>query len=153
MELDVQTLALFVGFAAADRVQDALARQGYGDLRFSHGFVFQHLIEGEPTIGELAARLAVTQQAASKTIAELESLGYTERVPDPADARIRRVRLTSRGRMAIDAARQARATLEAELLQRVGDDALATTRACLHQILNDLDALPAVHRRDIRPPR
>src|SRR4051794_17063565 len=97
-QLDMGTLALFVGQAAATLVQEQLADQGFGDLRFSHGYVFQHLIDAEPTVGELAAHLAVTQQGASKAVAELEHLGYCERAPDAADARIRRVRLTDRGR-------------------------------------------------------
>lgn len=40
----------------------------------------------------------MTQQAASKSVAELETLGYVERSTDEADARIRRVRLSERGR-------------------------------------------------------
>ena len=88
LQLDTGTLALFVGQAAAALVQEQLAAQGFGDLRFSHGYVFQHLIDGEPTVGELAAQLGMTQQGASKAVAELERLGYCERVADAADARV-----------------------------------------------------------------
>ena len=41
------------------------------------------------TIGALAERLEVTQQAASKSVADLERRGYVERTPDPDDARAR----------------------------------------------------------------
>ncbi|SFD27121.1 hypothetical protein [Streptomyces aidingensis] len=53
--LDTGTLAFFVGQAAAVLVQEQLAEQGYGDLRFPHGYAFQHLIDNEPTVGEPAA--------------------------------------------------------------------------------------------------
>ncbi|MEZ4239345.1 MAG: MarR family transcriptional regulator [Myxococcota bacterium] len=70
--------------------------------------MFQHLVERSPTIGELAERLGVTQQAASKAVAELEGLGYVARAADPADSRVRRVSLTARGWDAVERARGAR---------------------------------------------
>ncbi|NBM19270.1 MarR family winged helix-turn-helix transcriptional regulator [Streptomyces sp. GC420] len=151
--LDTGTLALFVGQAAAALVREQLADQGFGDLRFSHGYVFQHLIDDEPTVGELATRLAMTQQGASKAVAELERLGYCERVPDAADARVRRVRLTDRGRDAVHAARQARNALERRLTDRFGERCLAEHRDLLVRLLDELGGTPAVERRAVRPPR
>lgn len=152
-DLDTGTLALFVGFAAAAAVQDELAALGLDDLRFSHGYVFQHLVEGEPTISELAAKLGTTQQAASKSVAELERLGYTERVPDPADARVRHVRLTARGHNAIAITRRLRAALEDRLTEVCGRDRLSETRAVLTELLDALGGTGAVRHREIRPPR
>ncbi|MFG2193522.1 MarR family winged helix-turn-helix transcriptional regulator [Streptomyces sp. NPDC048639] len=152
-ELDTGTLALFVGFAAAGAVQDELSARGFGDLRFSHGYVFQHLIDGQPTVGELADRLDMTQQGASKAVAELERLGYAERVPDDRDARIRRVRLTARGREGVEAARTARAELDDRLAARFGKRKLAEHRTLLAGILDGLGGAAAVRRRDVRPPQ
>ena len=42
-------------------------------------------------MGELAEALGVTQQAASKSVLELEKLGYVERQPDLVDSRVRRI--------------------------------------------------------------
>ena len=150
-QLDTGTLALFVGQAAAALIQEQLAGQGFGDLRFSHGYVFQHLIDGEPTIGELATQLAITQQGASKAVAELERLGYCERAPDTADARIRRVRLTDRGHEAVDAARHARAALDQRLARRFGKQRLAGHRDLLTRLLGELGGTAAVERRAVRP--
>ncbi|MFC9844563.1 MarR family winged helix-turn-helix transcriptional regulator [Streptomyces sp. NPDC060223] len=152
-DLDTGTLALFVGSAAADRIQQQLDGQGFGDLRISHGYVFQHLIEGQPTVGELAAKLEMTQQGASKAVADLERLGYTERVPDPRDARIRRIRLTGRGRSAVDAARRARRVQDRRLAERVGEQRLAELRAVLAELLDELGGTEAVRRRAVRAPR
>ena len=110
--LDVGHLALFVGYAFADAVMAALGEAGFADLRFSHGFLIQHLIEGGRTIGELAQRMEMTQQGASKAVAELEALGYVERGTDE-DARVRRVQLSARGREALAATRRARERLAA----------------------------------------
>ncbi|MEE1941370.1 helix-turn-helix domain-containing protein [Streptomyces sp. TRM 70361] len=152
-ELDTGTLALFLGFTAAARVADELAARGFAGLRFSHGYVFQHLVDAHPTVGELAGKLDMTQQGASKTVAELERLGYVERVPDPADARIRRVGLTPRGRAAVEAARAARRALEERFGERSGTRRLAETRALLADLLEELGGTAAVRRREVRPPR
>ncbi|MFF4652282.1 MarR family winged helix-turn-helix transcriptional regulator [Streptomyces sp. NPDC001380] len=157
-DLDTGTLSLLAGFAAADLVQAALAREGFGDLRFSHGYVFQQLVAadptvGDPTVGDLAAALGMTQQGASKAVAELEGLGYTERVPDPRDARVRRVRLTPRGRAAVEAARRARADLEDRLARRWGAGRLAEVRELLAGLLEETGGADAVRRRQVLPPR
>jgi DNA-binding MarR family transcriptional regulator len=153
LQLDTGTLALFVGQAAAALVQEQLAAQGFGDLRFSHGYVFQHLIDGEPTVGELATQLGMTQQGASKAVAELERLGYCERVPGAGDARIRRVRLTGRGQDAVAAARRARADVDERLASRFGEQRLAEHRELLARLLDELGGTAAVQRRAVRPPR
>jgi DNA-binding MarR family transcriptional regulator len=152
-QLDTGTLALLVGQAAAALVQERLAGQGFGDLRFSHGYVFQHLIDDEPTVGELATRLGMTQQGASKGVAELERLGYCERAPDAADARLRRVRLTDRGHAAVDAARHARAALDQRLARRFGKQRLIEHRHLLARLLDELGGTEAVQRRAVRPPQ
>ncbi|MFE6857614.1 MarR family winged helix-turn-helix transcriptional regulator [Nocardia sp. NPDC057668] len=150
--LDTGTLALFAGQAAAAQVQASLSEDGFGDLRMSHGYLFQHLIAGEPTITELAAHLSMTQQGASKAVAELERLGYCERTPDPSDARIRRIRLTPRGHAAVAAARRARAALETRLAARFGESHLAAQRTFLTELLAELGGIEAVERRAVLPP-
>jgi DNA-binding MarR family transcriptional regulator len=151
-ELDLGHLALFVGYAFADAVQAALASR-HGDLRFSHGFVFQHLVEGERTIGELAARQGVTQQAISKVVAELEGMGYVERIADADDARKTRVRLSRRGHAAVAAARRARAQVERRVRARLGDTAVDETRARLAEALELLGGAQAVRGRRVKLPR
>lgn len=151
-DLDVGTLALFVGSAAASLVQESVVAEGLPGLRMSHGYVFQHLIGTEPTVTDLAARLGMTQQGASKAVAELERLGYTERAPDARDGRVRRVRLTSRGREAVAAARRARAALDERLAARCGPERLAAARTLLIELLDELGGTEAVRRRAVIAP-
>src|SRR6187402_1354368 len=96
-DADLPLAALFAGWAMADEVQRRIAADGLEDLRMADGVVFQHLVPGPLAIGELAARLGVSQQAASKSVADLERRGYVRREADPADGRARRAALTERG--------------------------------------------------------
>ena len=72
----------------ADEVQRRIAADGMDDLRFADGVVFQHLVPGPLAIGELGERMGVSQQAASKAVADLERRGYVERVAGPDDGRV-----------------------------------------------------------------
>jgi DNA-binding MarR family transcriptional regulator len=91
-------MRLFLGFRALiDDLHAELARQGHPALRPLHGFVFQAIGPEGTTAAELGRRLGISKQAAGKTIASLEQLGYLERGPDARDARRKVVRLTSRG--------------------------------------------------------
>jgi DNA-binding MarR family transcriptional regulator len=93
-----------------DELHAELARRGHPDMRPMHGFVFQAIGPCGTTAAELGRRLGISKQAAGKTIDALEQLGYTERGPDPGDARRKVVRLTDR---AVDAL---------ELSARIFDD-------------------------------
>ena len=152
-QLDLGTLALFVGQACGDEVQAVLARRGFDDVRVSHGYVFQHLVEGPRPITELAHRLEISQQAVSKTVAELVSLGYVELAGDEADARRKQVRLSKRGQSVIEAARKARGAQEARLEMSFGAAELARGRRLLAAILEDLGGTDAVRNRRVRAPR
>src|SRR5919198_5695716 len=92
-DADLSLASLFAGWALADELQRRLATDGFADSRFADGVVFQHLVGGPVTISTLADKLGVTQQAASKTVADLWNRGYVTRRPDPDDARARQVLL------------------------------------------------------------
>jgi DNA-binding MarR family transcriptional regulator len=153
MDIDLSLAASFAGWAMADEIQRRLAAEGYADLRFSDGFVFQHLVEGSTTIGALAERLGVSQQAASKSVADLERRGYVTRAPDPDDARARLVALTPRGEAAIAGARRHREALVDELAGRLGPRRTESARRLLLDIVADLGAEEAVRGRRVRLPR
>jgi DNA-binding MarR family transcriptional regulator len=151
--LDVVLAALFAGLALNERVTERLHAAGFADVRFSHGFVFQHLVPGPLPVGELARRMDVSQQAASKAAAELEALGYVERVADPDDARVRRLALSDRGRAAVAAGRAARAEVAEELAGALGPRRVATLRRALLDALAAAGGLDAVRARRVPPVR
>ena len=141
MDIDFSLASLFAGWALADEVQRRIAADGMDDLRFADGVVFQHLVPEPRTIGSLAERLGVTQQAASKAVADLERRGYVRRAADPGDGRARLVGLTERGEAAIEAGRRHRAAVQRELAARLGEERVEAARATL------LEALERVRRR------
>lgn len=130
-----------------------MAKGDHGALRFSHGFLFQHLIESERTIGELAERVEISQQAVSKVVAELEALGYVERVVDAQDARVRRVRLGASGRRAVAEALASRAALEKRLAAKLGPRRMAAARRLLAEALEALGGADALRARRVQAPR
>ncbi len=150
--LDVPVLVSLAAGSLQERARAWLAEDGLAGVRPSHGFVFQHLVDGSPTIGELAAALGVTQQAASKVVVELEGLGHVERRADPTDSRVRRVVLTDTGGDVVARSREQRAALEADLVDRFGRDAVETARAVLVGMLELTGGLPDVSHRSVRPP-
>src|SRR5689334_15070156 len=100
-------LLLLGGFhSMTDEVIAELADRGHPGVRPVHEFALRAIDTGADTASELGRRLSVSKQAAAKTIAAVQRLGYVELEPDPADARRRRIRVTPRGRemMAVGAA-------------------------------------------------
>jgi DNA-binding MarR family transcriptional regulator len=152
VEIDLSLASLFAGWAMADEIQRRLAADGFEDVRFADGFVFQHLVTGAVTIGALAERLGVSQQAASKTVADLERRGYVRRAADPDDARARLVALTARGEAAIAGARRHREALARELAERLGPRRVEGARRLLLDAVAALGAEPAVRARRVRMP-
>jgi DNA-binding MarR family transcriptional regulator len=151
-DLDLSLGAMLAGLAMAEEVERRMAAAGYDDVRFSHGFVFQHLLRGPLTVGALAREMEVTQQRASKAASELEALGYVRREPDPADARVRRLVLSERGRAAVAAAREARAAVVGELRERLGARRVAAAERLLRDTLSALGAGDTVRARRVRLP-
>lgn len=149
-QLELTYLAFFVGSLANDWVQDELKRSGTGGMRQAHGYVIQHLLGGPRAIGELAGLLGVTQQAVSKSVAELERAGMLESVASE-DARVRRVRLTAAGERGVRHARSARRKLERRLERRCTSAGLETARRVLVAALEELGGVDAVKRRRVRP--
>lgn len=91
-------LLLLDGFRSmTDDVCAELARRGHPGVRASYEFTLRAIDAGADTASELGRRLSVTKQAAAQTITVLEQLGYVDRVADPSDARLKRLRVTPRG--------------------------------------------------------
>src|SRR3954451_13254774 len=149
---DLPLAAMFAGWALADEVQRRIGADGLGDLRVADGDVFQHLVAGPRAIGDLAARMGVSQQAASKAVADLERRGYLPREPDAADGRPRRAALPARGESAVDAGRRHRAAIEAELAERLGPRRVENARRALVDVVEALGGAGAVRGRRVRPP-
>ena len=119
-------------------VRDMFARMadaGFEDVREGHGCVFGFVdLENGSRLTDLAERARLTKQAVGEAVAELEQLGYIERVPDPEDGRAKIIRLTARGEDAARMGRRLFAEIEAEWAERHGEERIADLRACAEEI-------------------
>ena len=109
---------------SVDRLHADLAAQGHPGVRPVHGFALQAIGAGGVSAVELGRRLGVSKQAAGKTVAALQALGYVARAPDPGDARVQRVRRTARGEDCLRRSAAILAAHRAELADQVGEDRL-----------------------------
>jgi len=148
-DLVILLTALHAGATTAvtRRMDDA----GFADLRPAHGYVFQHLVEGPARVTELARKLGMTAQGASKSVIELEQMGYVVRQSDPGDQRYRPVALTQRGWEAIEAARAARAVVNAELFAAAGPSAGEGLLALFQLLAERTGDLRELLARRLRP--
>jgi DNA-binding MarR family transcriptional regulator len=130
-------LAFFLGLRFNELVLERNLAAEFTRLRESHGFLIQHAIDSDRSVTELAHRMGVTQQAASKAVAELAGLGYLD-VSSGVDRRAKRVSLSHRGWQAIHAWRRGRLRLESRLKTVVGAHrdgaAKSTILACLEAL-------------------
>ena len=151
-QLDLAHLAFFLGLRVNELVVAGGRDKGFRGFRESHGFVVQHLIEADRSISELAARMDVTQQAASKAVAELAGLGYVE-IHVAGDRRERRVALSKRGWKAVLFARQTRKRIHGRLRRAIGGDEYERARSILVRCLDVLGGIERIQARRVRPPQ
>jgi DNA-binding MarR family transcriptional regulator len=150
--IDLAYLALFLGLRVNETVRERGAAHGFRAMRDSHGYVIQHLIEADRTITELAARMEVSQQAASKSVADLLRQGILESVAAD-DRRTRTIRLSKRGWEAVHFGRNTRRRIERRLQRQVGLKRYQDAQNVLLTCLKSLGGISRVRTRRIRPPR
>jgi len=102
-----------------DELHVELALHGHPEARPLHGFALQAIGSGT-SISELGRRLGVSKQAAAKTAANLERLGYARRGSDPADARASRIERSARGDELLDLSARVFARSRARLVDQLG---------------------------------
>ncbi|MFD9892388.1 MarR family winged helix-turn-helix transcriptional regulator [Amycolatopsis sp. NPDC059027] len=151
-ELDLSLAALFAGWTMTGELRRRLTAQGFEDLRFNDGVVFQHVLAAPLSISSLAERMGVTQQAASKAAADLERRGLLRREPDPQDARTRLLHLTEHARRAVEETRTLRKSLQDELIDEFGEARVTDAQALLTAIISRFGGEDAVRNRRVRPP-
>jgi DNA-binding MarR family transcriptional regulator len=127
-----------------DELHRRLGDQGFPDIRPGHGCVFRFIDEDGTRLTDLAERAGYTKQAVGEVVADLEELGYVERVPDPADRRAKTIVLTRRGHEALAAGRGIFADIERRWIDQFGEERIAQLRETAEIIVEyERGALPA----------
>jgi len=120
--------------ALVDGLHDQLAERGHPDARPIHGFALQAIGLDGATVSELGRRLAVSKQAAAKTAASLERLGYVLRDQHPTDARAVQLRRSPRGEELLSLSAEIFGRLRAGWARDLGD-------ARIDALENDLERI------------
>ncbi|WP_110182155.1 MarR family winged helix-turn-helix transcriptional regulator [Nocardioides solisilvae] len=113
------------------RVLARAHERGFADLTTAQARVAARIDEEGTRLTVLAERAGTTKQSAGELVAALERGGYVRRVPDPADARARLVRLAERGERARTAAREVEREVLGEWEERLGPVRFAALREAL----------------------
>ncbi len=150
--LDLSYLALFLGQRVNEIVMQRLKRAGFRSVRESHGYVIQHLIDGDRSISDLARRMGVTQQAASKTVAEMIRLGMLEVLP-AVDRRAKAIRISTRGWESIRLSRRVRGQLDRRLEGILGAREHQLIKGGLIECLTNLGGVQRIQAHKVREPK
>lgn len=116
----------------------ALEKAGYDDIPGNGLYVIGGLALNRDDIplGQLIRELRLSKQAAGQLVDALVTRGYLERTPDKEDRRKLTVALTERGRAAAETQAAAREKIDAELVARVGQQAVERTRRTLAALID-----------------
>jgi len=119
-------LLLIGGFRSL--IDDALAQlsaSGYGEVRPIHIIALRAITNDATNASELGRRLSVTKQAAAKTIAVLQEMGYLTRDQDQHDTRLKRLQITTLGMKVLAKAEEVFDGLRADWERQLGTQRLA----------------------------
>src|SRR3954453_22557075 len=96
---DITRLLLEAPRSLPSELDTAPGERGYPDLRTGHAALFLAVDRRSGSrLTDLAEKTRLTKQAMMSMVDDLENRGYVRRVPAPADARAKLVRLTAHGR-------------------------------------------------------
>jgi DNA-binding MarR family transcriptional regulator len=114
-------------------MRQALEDEGFDDIPGNGLYVIGglYLTANETPLSQLIKELRISKQAAGNLVDALVNRGYLVRTVDKEDRRKLSVNLTERGLAAAKAQSAARDEIDKTLLQWVGADDIARTRATL----------------------
>jgi MarR family transcriptional regulator for hemolysin len=115
--------------------------------------VLMHAMSGEYTQIELAAMTDLDKTTMVVTLDELESAGYAERHPSPADRRARIVRVTETGRQAVATGAEVADRVHREVLEALRPGEGAAFVEALENLVGGVLAEPVDGARQVRRAR
>jgi DNA-binding MarR family transcriptional regulator len=126
------------------------SRQGVDGIRPAHLQVFGTIKADGSRLTDLASAAGLSLSAMAELVDDLESSGYLERRPDPADGRAKLVCLTASGWRAIRTGRAMIEQIETDWGTRIGPDRFETLCEAMQELLDGLD--PHIRARYTTPP-
>jgi DNA-binding MarR family transcriptional regulator len=127
-------LLLFIPYRFVESAVLAALREHGHDMPLSQARVFQRINPDGSRMAELAEAAQLSKQTIGSIVDQLERSGYVRRERDPQDARGRLVKITARGREAIELTIPVVRRIEADWEAHLG-------RARTRQLRDSLEAL------------
>ena len=123
--------------ARLERLQPLLARRfaggdhpqppGFEGVTLHQLMALRHIVdEGPLTMNELATRLGSGPSSATQLADRLVAHGLVERIPDPRDRRVQRLRVTEAASKTVAQFKRRRAAVMAEMIRPLTDTELET---------------------------
>lgn len=119
-----------------------LKREGFPDIRLTHGAVFRRISLTGARVTDLAERAGMTKQSMAYIVDDLARLGYITVSPDPTDRRAKLVVPTKKGESLLSAARTLGEEYERHVAKLLGSNDAKKLRALLEQLNVKLTAHP-----------
>jgi DNA-binding MarR family transcriptional regulator len=142
-----------------ESLQNLLQAGGWKTLPRTQSMIMVNVADGCARPSDLARRLGISRQAIQQSLAEMESLGLLQLVPDPGDARAKIVEFSPKGASIQRAALKAIRSVDAELERRLGKRDFDVLRRVLLEknwgpVMEKTDAVPPARRaRSLRAVR
>lgn len=118
---------------ASRALGDALAPVGLTPRHF--GVLLQLGRDGVSTQRDLIGRTGSDKAGMTRTVEDLEALGHISRTPSPSDKRVAEIRLTERGRAALDEASTLAGRVGETLFGEFSDAELAVVESVLSRLV------------------
>lgn len=112
---------------------------GVEGIRPAHLQVFGSIKADGSRLTDLAESSGLSLSAMAELVDSLQSLGYLDRRPDPADGRAKLVCLTEAGRAAINHGRRLIAGIEADWGEAIGEQRFSELADSMQALLDELD--------------
>lgn len=121
------------------RSKQLLASRKHPGIRPAHTQVFASLPLDGARLTTLAERAGITKQSMASLVAELEKLGYLERMPDPSDARATWIRFSTKGMRMLADASETTAEVKRFYAQKIGKKRVDELERTLADLVAALD--------------
>jgi len=106
---------------------------GYDKVTETHLVLFGNLDCGATHAAQIAQRMQVSRQAISKTLRELQVLGFIRLQTDPARQNQKLVVMTAHGMQLASDARRTLRMIEAQLAAELGQETMTALRSALEK--------------------
>jgi DNA-binding MarR family transcriptional regulator len=130
----IAPLVMRLNAALTETLHERLPEAGFPDIRPPHCAALRGVEPSGSRLTDLAAAARMTKQSMGALVDHLEAAGYVERVQDRSDARVKAIRLTSRGRHAAEAIAGIGTQIETEWAEKIGRTRLEQLRDALSAI-------------------